>query len=327
MLLHRFVRAVVVVLIPSLAAQSALAGDSFLAASDWEAPPGAEVTITEHQGEGFAGEALAHRRGRITRLVIRDAEERDLSASALGGPAEGDAYLAAVTLRDDDGLLVGLETEPVIIRRSAAELDEHARLNGFRGMASLRESAGVSRAGRERQVTCQKLWLEGDDGRRARKPLGLTLELVPSKDPSDVSRAKFQLLFRGRPVSGALVHAYQQPFDLGGSEVPPGSRLGLPVRERATTDERGIVRLDVSKRGEYLVTAAHAVPCKDPNVADWDTFWASMSFARSVDRIARSSEPRTLRGTGLYSNPDLGMPAHDRSRSLRDIPGWGRLSH
>lgn len=316
---QRVVPAVAAILFLAL---PAAARESFLAASDWEAPPGQEVRITEHSGTGFAGESLAFRRGRVTRLLVRDATERNLASE----PRDGDPDLARLLVADDDGILVGLETAPVTVKMSAAELDWQVEEFGLRGMAATRSRSAFARGGLERQFTVQKLWLNGDDGRRVRRPLGLPLELVPNRNPSEVSRARFQLLYKGRAVSGAVVSAWTQPFLEDGTPAPADARLDLPRRQLAITNERGLVRLDLSRHGEYLVSAAHAVPCRDVNAGDWDAWWTSMTFARGPHRVARSSEPRTLRGTGVWTNPDLGLPPHDRSRTRRDVPGWGRDS-
>ena len=316
-------KSVLVVALMSLSAlvslaPPALAAESWLAASDWEPRPGEEVRLSSHQGTDFQGDALAWRRASVKRLLLRGDEETDLAA---GTSAEAPRWPAIS--RDDDGTLVALETEGEIVKLRGAELDLHVADDGLRGVARAR--AGSTRPARERRTSCEKLWLSGDDARRVREPAGLTLELVPRRDPSRVSSVRMQLLFRGRPVTGALVKSWIQPLEEDGMPVAAQSRLGLPMRWHGLTDERGMVRLDVRTRGEYLVSAVHSVPCRDPNAADWDTWWTSLAFAHGAGpRPMPSSEPAMLRGTGLGTNPDLGDPGFERSVSRRDVPGWGR---
>ena len=303
----------------ALAASTARAGESWLAASDWEPRPGEEVRLSAHEGTDFAGDALAWRRSRVKRLVLRGAEESDLAAVT----ADEQPRFPSFAVADDRGTLVAFESEPSIVKLRAGELDLHVEDDGLRGVAAMRD--GSTRPARERRAACEKLWISGRDGRRVREPAGLTLELVPRRDPVNVESLRLQLLFRGRPVTGALVKSWMQPLDGEGRPVAANARLGLPLRQRAITDERGKVRLDVAPRGEYLVSAVHSVPCRDPTAAEWDTWWTSLTFARGAGALrARSSEPRMLRGTGLGTNPDLGDPGFERSTSVRDTPGWGR---
>lgn len=301
------------------AACAATARESWLAASDWEPRPGEEVAVTSAAGDDFAGDGTPFASSRIKRLIVRQAETRDLEPVSFGSPR--------FVVEDGRGALVAYETEPATVTFDGAEFDARLEDAGLEGPARMRLASGATlqgRAARERSALCAKMWIGGADGRRIKEPVGLPLELVARRDPVRVSALKLQVLFRGRPLSGALVKSWMQPLQADGSPVDPARRLGLPATQKLRTDARGMVRLDVSKRGEYLVATTHAVPCRDPHAADWDGWQATLSFARGADRPWSSTEPVRLSGTGLGHSSDLGDAGFGWSTSLRDQPGWGR---
>jgi hypothetical protein len=49
---------------------------------------------------------------------------------------------------------------------------------------------------------------------------------------------------------------------------------------QARTDARGMVTLDTASPGEWLVSAVHMIPSEDRAEADWQSRWASLTFAR-----------------------------------------------
>jgi hypothetical protein len=45
------------------------------------------------------------------------------------------------------------------------------------------------------------------------------------------------------------------------------------------TDANGRVVLRVDAPGEWLLSTVHMEACPDPGVADWQSWWASLTFA------------------------------------------------
>jgi len=46
------------------------------------------------------------------------------------------------------------------------------------------------------------------------------------------------------------------------------------------TDRAGLATVPIAAPGEWLVSAVHMVPSEDRAAADWQSYWASLSFAR-----------------------------------------------
>ena len=107
----------------------------------------------------------------------------------------------------------------------------------------------------------------GEGGEGFDRPLGLTLELVPEKDPR-VTRPggalPVQLLYEGKPLEGALVVAMRQ------------DRPEEKVRGR--TDGKGRVSLKLAAPGVWLVKAVHLVSAPPDTGADWESIWTSLTF-------------------------------------------------
>ena len=101
------------------------------------------------------------------------------------------------------------------------------------------------------------------DGDRS---LGFTLELVAERNPYAM-RAGHELpvtlIYQGRPLAGALVVAINR--------ADPSSKL------TARSDGDGRVRFRLPRAGMWLIKAVHMVPAQTAD-ADWESFWASLTF-------------------------------------------------
>jgi uncharacterized GH25 family protein len=90
---------------------------------------------------------------------------------------------------------------------------------------------------------------------------------VPEASPAGLrpgADLPVRLLFQGKPLAGALVVA-----------IP---RDGPEAKVAARSDARGRVRLRLPRGGDWLVKAVHMVPAPRETGADWESFWASLTF-------------------------------------------------
>jgi uncharacterized GH25 family protein len=107
--------------------------------------------------------------------------------------------------------------------------------------------------------------------------LGFTLEIVPERDPEawqPGSDLVFRLLYDGKPLAGALITALPQR--------EPSRKLS------ARSDAGGRVSLRLPQAGVWLVKAVQMIP-SDGGKADWQSFWASLTFEISERGPARSA--------------------------------------
>lgn len=107
---------------------------------------------------------------------------------------------------------------------------------------------------------------------------GYPLELVPLRDPSALRAGDtlaVRLLYRGRPLAGARVHADGVPMEAGvlsGVDAPGAKEAAVE------TDGDGVARVPVTSGGLWNVRTLHIVPADAGSGADWDTHWATLVF-------------------------------------------------
>ena len=134
-----------------------------------------------------------------------------------------------------------------------------------------RDSGRTGTSGREYYSRCAKSMIrvggESTAGLHA-KVLGYTLELVPENDPFALTAGDaltLQLLYRGAPLEGVRVAAF--------TAEQPDAKL------EARTDTLGRVEFVLPHAGFWLVKAVHMIAIPPPRrKADWESFWASLTF-------------------------------------------------
>ncbi len=100
-------------------------------------------------------------------------------------------------------------------------------------------------------------------------PLGLTLELIPLRDPRTLKpgdEMKVRLLHQGKPLEGVLIKARSPKL--------PGERL------TARSDAAGEASLKLPQAGVWMIAATHMLPAplEQRARADWESIWASLTF-------------------------------------------------
>jgi uncharacterized GH25 family protein len=112
---------------------------------------------------------------------------------------------------------------------------------------------------------------------------GLPLELVPEQNPYRLVADKsltVRVLRGGKPASGAAVQIWQRQPN------------GLPTTHFSTrANQNGRILLRLSGPGPYLLAAVDmtAAPAKLRDRADWQSTWASLTFAGPPAAPGRSA--------------------------------------
>lgn len=101
------------------------------------------------------------------------------------------------------------------------------------------------------------------------KVLGHLIELVLLDDPAKLdpgAKLRVRLLFRGKPLKGAVISAHVRAAD------------GKATSSAQTSDAAGEVTLPVDA-GSWIVRTVHMTPCKGCSYAEWESYWTSFTFA------------------------------------------------
>jgi uncharacterized GH25 family protein len=252
-------------------AAPARAHEYWLAPSTWRVGPGETVAFGAQAGVGFAGERKLYSPERVVRLIARAGRELDLTPVANAGDSTWARFAAA----DAGGLLLAYESNFATLTLDAPEFDRYLADEGLDGPLAARRAARDAGPGHERYRRCAKAWLSGSNPSRATRPLGLPLEIVPLAAPGASATLRVRVLFAGRPLAGARLRAWHQPLD-------PARRDSVAARWSGRTDARGEASVAVAEAGEWLLSAVHMIPSREPTAADWESTWASLTFGRAA---------------------------------------------
>jgi len=219
------------------------------------------------QGEGFRGEPVARNEKRIERFAaVGPGGEIPLNGTEGADPA-GFAVLAApgtwILVYDNNHARIELE---------GPKFEAYLAEEGLERVSRLRADRGQTAApGREAYSRCAKSLVRVGNGSEDGydRVLGLPLELVPQASPTGLpadGELPVLLLFQGKPLAGALVVAFPK--------AAPEARVS------GRTGDDGRVRLRLDRPGDWLVKAVHMEPAAADSGADWESFWASLTFQR-----------------------------------------------
>jgi Domain of unknown function (DUF4198) len=255
------------------------AHEFWLSPSRYEAAAGDTLSLAVLIGTGFRGEPRPWAGPRAIRFTLRSARVLDLRDAALNGDLEW----ARVALPDGGGALCAFESNWSTITLPAGEFDDYLALEGLTAPLAARRALGAAAGpGRERYARCPKTWIGGTRPERATHVEGLPLEIVALEDPSTANSLRVRILDHGRPLAGALVRAWNRPLARGSAPLAPARRDSIGPLLAVRTGADGIATLDVSRPGEWLIACVHMVASEDRAEADWQSLWASYTFAKRV---------------------------------------------
>lgn len=262
-----------------LLAGPAQAHEYWLAPSTFRTGLRDTIALGALAGEGFVGERKAFAAGRVIRWRVRAARELDLMPAS----TPGDTLWVRFAPGDGSGLLFGYESNFASLTLDGARFDRYLEEEGLEGPRQVRRARGDAGPGRERYRRCAKTYLAGIDSLRALEPLGMPCEIVPLSIPGRAPSLRVRVVFEGRPLAGALVNAWRQPLEADARPRDPARRAAAPLAWSGRTDSRGEAVIPVEASGEWLVSLVHMIPSRDPAAADWESTWASLTFARLED--------------------------------------------
>src|ERR1035437_1713304 len=190
------------------------------------------------------------------------------------------AFDLHVPSREPGTAVVALKTKPVVTAVSAVEFERYLRMARLDRIVAERERLHETGSpARDRFIPEPKGVIRIGDGTSAGEacsatiPLGppLALEIVPARDPYSIrvgDALPIRVLLHGQPLSGVVVSA-----TFVGYAGPAGTYAWS-----GTSDSAGLVAVPISAGGAWLGRGAHMIRLdRDPD-ADWESYWASLTF-------------------------------------------------
>ena len=240
------------------------AHDFWIEPSSFRPAVGSTVSARLLVGMNLRGDPVPRNPAMIEKFVlVTDAGETPVAGRSGDDPA-GRVSIGAPGLA-----VIGYRSRNSFLFLEADKFEEYLREEGLEPILELRARRGESaKPSRELFSRCAKALISSGDGSTGYdRNLGLTLELLPEKNPYLLAAGgelPIRLLYEQKPLSGALVVAL--PFDA------PAAKISQ------RTDGKGRVRLRLPSSGRWLVKVVHTVPAGDAALADWESLWASLTF-------------------------------------------------
>ena len=249
-----------------LSGLSLFAHDFWIEPSSYQVAVGSQVTVRFLVGEEFRGDPLPLDPSRVI-VFARFGLTSETPVRGVDG-----ADPAGVVSLDDPGLhLIAYRSTSVFLELDAEKFESYLRSEGLEGVIDERSRRNERKAkGRELYSRCVKSLLRaGVSGEETGfdRVLKFPVELVPELNPYGLSvgdELPVRILRQGKPLAGVLVVAH------------PHGEPSQSVQQRS--DERGRIRLPLAQAGPWLVTAVHMERIEQSEEADWESWWASLTF-------------------------------------------------
>ena len=273
-----------------LVTTASLAHEVWLEAPRFRLQPGDMVYVRAFVGANFVGEPWSKKAVKVHRLMRFGPTPADTTNLTPKNPTETDTFRTGFTFAQPGTHLVLLQSTSSFIELPADKFTAYLREEGLDYALKLRqENEETTQPGREVYSRCVKTLLQVGDPARVppatdsacRHVYGLPLELVPEQNPYRLSADKaltVRVLRGGRPAFGAAVQVWQRQ---------PG---GLPTTHYTTrANQNGRVLLRLSGPGPYLLATVdmRPTPARLRDRADWQSTWASLTFAGPLAATAR----------------------------------------
>src|SRR5581483_1714380 len=238
----------------------------------------AESKVCARIGEEFPESTNAVTADRLNSFSHRNSEG---VITELTGTAQGKQLCAPLTVRTAS--VVEMTVQLRFIKLEAKDFGPYIEGEGLIAVQTLRRERNKDNApGRELYSRYAKL-LIGSLGAAASKPVGHALEMVPSKDPRELSpREPLQvtILFKGKPLPDAQVSAVYAGAKMQGHSYP--------ISSRTDSDGQAVLRLD--RAGLWYARIIYMRPAEDDPEVDWRSYFATLTF--EIPSTAATTSPR-----------------------------------
>ena len=290
----------VLVLAAALVSSPVLAHDFWIEPSAYTPGAGELVRFKLRVGEHLGGETLPRNEGQIEWFT---AIRGDTETPVLG--IEGADPAGLLRPAADGSLVVAYRSLRSPVTLDAAKFEAYLAMEGLPTVPP----------GREVFSRCAKslLAVGGRSDPAVTMPVGLTLELIPEADPYTLVAGEtlsVRLLYQGKPLAGALVMA----LDARDAKTP----------QQVRSDRAGRATFRLPRAGAWLIKAVHMIAAPRETGADWESFWASLTFSvppstplreHSVQLNERRGIRKRIERTGrqdVLRGADERAPGHPR---------------
>ncbi|MCW8092213.1 DUF4198 domain-containing protein [Alteromonas sp. ASW11-130] len=167
--------------------------------------------------------------------------------------------------------IIGFESYHSVSELKADKFNVYAQEEGLHDILKYRESNGVTKSSGVELYSRKAITIiqVGNElSANVMTPVGHTLEIVPLRHPYDLpadGALAAKVLFKGKPLQHALV------------EAAPLAGAGHNT-QTMRTNSHGRVMFNFTDKGPVLLNVIWGVPLINNNQADFETYFASLTF-------------------------------------------------
>jgi hypothetical protein len=248
-----------------LLARTAHAHAFWIEPENFRPTAGAKVPLHLRVGVDFKGEPVVYSPELFERYLYTGPGGEHNVAGTLGDDPAG--YLSATS--------AGYYTIGYYSRKfdltfeNFEKFEEYLKLEGLeRNLALAQRRFKIRKGILELYTRCAKSLVKvGDPAGPIDRALGFPIELIAETDPyAGNKKIHVRLLYHGKPLEDALVIAL--------------SRKDPLTTQRIRTDKEGRATIELNQPGVWLLNAVHMIPTGILSQADWESYWASLTFER-----------------------------------------------
>jgi uncharacterized GH25 family protein len=247
-----------------LAATPALAHDFWIEPANFAPNAGDKVPLKLFVGQHFTGNSVLYLPEHFERYSAFGADGAEQPVAGNRGDDPAGTMVAGAGVN-----IVGFHSKKFEVSfDSLPEFEKYLADEGLERNLALAGKRWKLRSGiLEVYSRCAKSFIKvgNPSGAWSDHVFGFPLELIATSSPYAAARKlQVQLLYRGKPLEAALVVAF--------NKHSPHEKV------KVRTDQDGRATLPLARDGVWLVTSVHMIPAPLLSRADWESFWASLTF-------------------------------------------------
>jgi uncharacterized GH25 family protein len=244
---------------------TSFAHEFWLALEKFILKAGEKAKLSFLVGENFTGEIW---KGSLASFYLFSSEgKKDISFLFPTKPEEG----ATLTFDKEGTHLLAFNSQNKFIELSPDKFLAYLEEDGLEEVIALRQQRNeTEKNGRETYQRCAKTLIQVGEKKDNTFSInaGLPLEIIPEKNPYKLAsneNLKIKILFQNKPLSNSLVKIWHK-------------KGGKVSKTEQKTDAKGFISFKVEKQGEWMISIVKMIPNMNPEQADWQSYWASLTF-------------------------------------------------
>ena len=230
---------------------------------------GETLTLKFLVGEDFSGENWKGNRSSVEKLKLFYNEIQDDLTTLLPDSVGSDSL--KLQFYDEGTAMIGYQSANKFVNLDSTQFLEYLKEDGIKNAVAYREEHHeTGMPGRELyQRVAKTIFQVGDRTDDSyKKTYGFPTEFVPLDNPYALKKGesfRIRILVDGVPASGLLVKTWHRTN-------------GKTVKSELLSDQDGIVKFPVSQIGKWMVSNVRMVRIDNNPEADWQSFWASLTW-------------------------------------------------